>query len=100
MTTRKVRRLEISHNVSAAWLIDALSLLPPDTMVTGVHFDINKGCSTYYLVHPEFSEVEEFVEIPRLDLELERFHSFFGDPMFRPAKLIDSKTKQEYTGPK
>lgn len=64
---RHVRILPLRLGRSIAYLKDALHCLPPDTILTHVQWDVSTGDAIAYLVHPEFSETPEYLNLPRLE---------------------------------
>ena len=94
---QNIRRLYVRNGVGAGYLIDLLSLLPADAIIPQFAFDYNVGSTVFYVVHPSFSEIEEFCEVPVLQIEEERFRSLFGTVTSRPARLIDSITGKKFS---
>lgn len=86
---RPIRRLNIPPHRSAAWFVDALSLLPPDSIITYCGFDVGQADCVFYIEHPDFTPVEDCVSVPLLYVETESFRSLLFDYTMRPVRLRD-----------
>jgi len=95
---RHIRRLHLELNGSVAWLVDLLSLLPPDTIVVNATPCIAEMGWVFYLCHPDFVAIDPAsgLEIPQLDIKVETFRSLLGYTTTRPSALVDRKTGQVF----
>lgn len=80
--TRAIR-VEMPATVSVAEVQDIMNCLPPDAIITNVHFDIRIGRYYLFLVHPEFPPTKRGEEIAAAELVEERFVSLMGEHMTR-----------------
>jgi len=93
---KHIRRLGVHECRSIGSIVDLLSLLPPDTLVVNLWFDMAQAQWTLYLENPEFSEVEVMNGIPELQVIEETRRTFFGSCMVVPTKIVDPETRREF----